>query len=230
MTPTPLTPEGCTAPDDTIARDTARSVAPELARRFAFLFEFLKRQVWSRSPLVGVFLLPIMRHLSRSERIFARILALLAEGRLRPERPHAPRPKPAAAPAAEPIAPLPAPPAPLIPRIRLPGARAFLLRRFKHDAAIHTQALEQIFAEPAMRAALALSPCLVRRLRPLCRLLGATLPSEFRPPSRAKSKPPRPKAPRPPRRLSRKKRAEILLYRNFNNRPMKLLPPKNRDF
>jgi len=214
-----LTPHERTAPD------AARVAAAELVRRFAFMFELLKRQVWSRSGLVGIFLLPIMRHLSRSERIFARILSLIAEGRLPAERARAPRI------AATPDAPIAPKPAPLVPYIPLPAIRAFLLRRFKHDAAIHTQALELMFSEPALRETLALSPTLKRRLSPLCRLLGAPLPPDLQPPSRAKPKPERPpRAPRQPRRLSRKAGAEILRYPNFNNHPMKLLPPRNRDF
>ena len=230
-------------PHERTAPDAARVAAAELVRRFAFMFELLKRQVWTRSPLVGIFLMPIMRHLSCSERIFARILSLIAEGRLPAERPRAPRIA-----TTTPDAPAVPKPAPLIPRIPLPSIRAFLLRRFKHDAAIHTQALELMFAEPALRETLALSPTLKRRLRPLCRLLGATLPAELAPPRRASRAATRATAvplgtakalpsttsltsdPRKPRRLSRKARAEILRYPNFNNRPMKLLPPRHRDF
>ena len=219
MNKRPPTPHERTAPD------AARVAAAELVRRFAFMFELLKRQVWTRSPLVGIFLMPIMRHLSRSERIFARILSFIAEGRLPAERARAPR---VATATDSPAVPKPAP---LIPRIPLPSIRAFLLRRFKHDAAMHTQALELMFAEPALRETLALSPTLKRRLRPLCRLLGAILPPDLAPPSRAKPKSERPpRAPRKPRRLSRKERAEILRYPNFNNSPMKLLPPRHRDF
>ena len=166
--------------------DLPSAPAPEIARKMAFMFDMLARQLYRHGHVLGVFLVPVWHHLNRSARIFARILALLAEGRLPAERPRNPRPPTERQPAATPT------PA---PKPRLPRQRGFLLLRLKHEAAISTQALEQLLADPDVRATLALSPRLVRRLRPLARLLGVTLPADFLPAVPARPK----RAPRPPR-------------------------------
>jgi|GEM_PF-6650218 len=164
--------------------DIPRACAPEIARRMAFMFDMLARQLYRHGHVLGIFLDPVWHHLNRSARIFARILALIAQGRLHAARPRAPHPAAERTPAAEPAATPPKP--------RLPRQRGFLLLHLKHEAAISTQALEQLLSDPDVRATLALSPQLVRRLRPLARLLGVTLPADFQPPA----KPRRPRAPR----------------------------------
>ena len=82
------------------------------------------------------------------------------------------------------------------PRVRLPATSGLLLHHLKHHAALHTQALEDLLANPDTRALFALCPAALRRLRPLARLLGLTLPAELQPPARPT--PARPRRARPP--------------------------------
>ena len=93
-----------------------------------------------------------------------------------------------AQPASPPRAPRPA---------RLPGHRGWLLGVSSATAAAGSQ-LSHLFTDPEMLALLRASPQLVKMLGPICRMLGADLPAEFRPP------PPDPAEPKPPRRRRRR--------------------------
>jgi len=95
--------------------------------------------------------------------------------------------------------PEPAPPrAPRPPR--LPGNSGWLLGMSSATAIAGSQ-LAHLLTDPEVLALLRASPHLVKMLRPLCRMLGVTLPAEFRPPP----PPPDPEAePKPPRRRRRR--------------------------
>ena len=112
----------------------------------------------------------------------------------------------AAAARPEPPARAPRPP-------RLPGNFGWLLGMSSATAAAGSQ-LAYLLTDPDMLALLRASPHLVQMLRPLCRMLGVTLPAEFQPPP----PPPDPDAePKPPRRRRRRlwrppsRRSDMLL-------------------
>jgi len=92
-------------------------------------------------------------------------------------------------------------PPPRAPRPRrLPGNFGWLLGMSTATAIAGSQ-LAHLLTDPEVLALLRASPHLVKMLRPLCRMLGVTLPAEFRP------RPPPPDAdaePKPPRRRRRR--------------------------
>ena len=164
-----------------------RLIASSLAERFVFMFNLLKPAVAAHFRSIGPATGTIWNHLNRTARILARLLGMIAAGRLPAERQRQPRPGSAKERPPSPYA-LPA-------RVRLPATKALLLHHLKHHAALHTQALEDLLANPDIRALFALCPAALRRLRPLARLLAVPVPAELQPPG-----PPKPERPaRPPR-------------------------------
>ena len=59
-------------------------------------------------------------------------------------------------------------------RVRLPGARGWLVRALGWEVAGFGSQLEALIAEPEMQALLARVPAAGRLLRPLCRMLGVS--------------------------------------------------------
>lgn len=120
--------------------------------------------------------------LVRVQRRFQALYAAWRAGTLRPTTPR--RPRPQAEPAPEPRT---APAAPALPR-----AFGWMVRRAPEagPAAGH---LEQLVLDEETRRFVAAVPRAGRHLRPLCRALGLVPPDYLR-------LPPRPRAPRPPRR------------------------------
>ncbi len=87
----------------------------------------------------------------------------------------------------------------------LPRRRAWLVETFGYHAAGYASQLQYLLDDPETRATLAAAPPAAlaaagRNLRPLCRLLGVTLPPLLQLPPRpvqVPAPPPRPKPPRP---------------------------------
>lgn len=136
----------------------ALAAVPELARRFgvilaAMLVVVARRFV--REPRLILLNVPVWRWLSRAIWRFARALTrpvvvrASRAGRIMGAR---------------------------TPRQPLPGARGWLLRELGWEIAVYRSQLEDLLAEPDMRAALVVMPGAGRVLRPLCRMLGVDVP------------------------------------------------------
>jgi hypothetical protein len=97
--------------------------------------------------------------LGRLGQRFAKVVAQLEAGTLRPPAP--PRERPAGA---RPERPSPA--------LRLPNGFAWLVRIAGWEAAGRGSQLQYLLRDPEMAALIAAAPQLVRLLRPLCRMLG----------------------------------------------------------
>ena len=211
------------------APDVARRLAPILLALAALVASALSRHPTHIRHVYGIW-----ARVTRASHRFARLMDRLAAGkptRVRAKRPPAvPRPPIEGA--------LRTGPNPAGP---IPRGHGWLIHAIPYHAMAYTSQLEHLFAQPDARAVLEASPQAARLLRPICRLLGLQLiPGQglvqtpippLRRPRGTAAKPAAPPQPdpKPPRRLSRKARAAILWYPNFNNRPIKLLPPKNRD-
>ena len=122
----------------------------------------------------------LCNRIGRARRRIAKILALLAAGRL--PRIHAPRPGQKGGPKGH----------------YFSRRRAWLVITMGYTAAAYASHLEQLLRDPATLATLAAAPpatiaALARTLRPLCRLLGTPLPAILQPPPRPATlaKPPR---------------------------------------
>lgn len=157
---------------------------PDFARRFDLVLSGLVLLVAARFRTLGSHTVPLWTHLRRAIGRMDRLMARLAAGRLRPARPRL------------------SPPAPLMPRppvvSRTPGlpkTRAWLVRELGYMAAGYGGQLEFLLNDPETAALLAAAPSAGRILRPLCRMLGVTLPDFLQLPPR----PPRPRPPRAPR-------------------------------
>ncbi|MCX7381723.1 MAG: hypothetical protein NT133_09990 [Alphaproteobacteria bacterium] len=107
------------------------------------------------------------------------------------------------------------------PRLRLPGRKAWLGSEIGWWGRGFGLQIEYLFNDPETAALIAGSPQAQRLLRPLCRMLGLTVPAI--PPLPARPRKPRPK-PAKPKRLTRREREAILWYPNSEGKPMKLLP------
>lgn len=121
--------------------------------------------------------------LGRAQRRFHALHAAWRAGTLRPSSPRPPRPPAEPARAGEPRTT----PAPALPR-----AFGWLIRRAPEAGPAAGQ-LEQLVHNEDTRRFVAAVPRAGRHLRPLCRALGLVPPDYLR-------LPPRPRAPRPPRR------------------------------
>ena len=138
---------------------------------------------------LGRFTLPLWTRVSRARFRLARLLANLAAGRL--PRPSTPRPGRKGG-----------PPAPYSPHGNL-----WLIRILGYHAAGYGSQLQFLLNDPQFQATLAAAPpSLGRTLRPICRLLGVSLPKPLRPPPRQPT-PPIVRAPRIRRERPPSKRA-----------------------
>ncbi len=190
--------------NSTVSKDPGAAFAPEFARRFALTLGTLLVLVAARFRVLGPHTVPLWTHLNRAARRITRLMDRLAAGRLtlrapRPTGPHPIAPRPIGP---HPIAPRPIGP-PTLPgqpdRPHTPGfprISAWLVRMLGYEAAGLGSQLETLLNAPETTALLAAAPSAGRTLRPLCRLLGVTLPAILQLPPR----PPRaPRAPRSPR-------------------------------
>ncbi len=108
------------------------------------------------------------------------------------------------------------------PRLRLPSRRAWLAHEIGWFGRNYASGIAHTLNQPETAALIASSPQAQRLLRPLCRMLGLTVPAIPALPRRPRK--PRPKPAPKPRRLTRKQREAILWYPNSEGKPMKLLP------
>ena len=168
--------------------ETAAQPTHVLASGLAAILASLLLYVAASFRPLGTFTLPVWTRISRAAQRLARLLARAAEGRLPLPR----APISGAAPRRG------GPPAPYLPR-----RFGWLVHTAGFQIANHASQLTQLLNDPATNAALAILPphamaALTRALRPLCRLLGVTLPPTLQPPEPARPIAPRkPRAPRP---------------------------------
>jgi len=136
----------------------ALAAAPELARRFGVILAAMLMVVarrFVREPRLILLNVPVWRWLSQAIWRFARALTrpvvvrASRAGRVMGAR---------------------------TARQPLPGARGWLLRELGWEIAVYRSQLEDLLAEPDMRAALVAMPGAGRVLRPLCRMLGVDVP------------------------------------------------------
>ena len=194
------------------APETARALTAIIARLIAFLSTYL-----TRLPHRRLIAAALHNRLNRITSRFARLMALTAAGRpprVRVQKPRAAKPR--------------EPHLPRLSDVYIPRTRGWLLRDLAHHGGLITQLLETLLNEAETIALLEAAPQAAKLIRPLCHILAVTAPAVI-PPRVPAPRRPRAKRPSDPRRMSRKARAESLRYPNFNNKPMKLLWPKNRD-
>ena len=105
------------------------------------------------------------------------------------------------------------------PRLRLPTRKGWLAAELRDYSHFYAAGLRDTLNTPETATLIAQSPQAQRLLRPLCRMLGLTIPAIAPLPRR----PRKPRLPKP-KRLTRKQREAILWYPNSEGKPMKLLP------
>jgi len=142
--------------------------------------------IFDRSHILGDLSRLLFNRIGAANLRLARLFAALAAGRL--PQPRAPRPGQKSG--------------KHVPH--LPRRRAWLIATFGHRAAAHASQLQHLLDDPETRAILAEAPPAAlasagRILRPLCRLLGVTLPPALQPPPRPVPAEVPPAAVRPPR-------------------------------
>jgi HAMP domain-containing protein len=171
--------------------DPAHAFAPEFGRRFALILASIGALVAARFRFLGPLTVPLWARLSRASQRIARLLAHLEAGTLRPRPPA----QPPATPRVRPATPRPF------------AARAWLIRSLGWEAAAYASQLEHLLTDPKTASLLAAVPSAARTLRPLCRLLGITLPSPLQTAVANPRRAPRPCSPRPatPTKRIRKK-------------------------
>ena len=153
-----------------------------LAGIVASIFVGLLQLVANRAPSLGAFAIPLHSRISRTRNRFLLFLTRLAAGRFpRLRTPGAAR-KGGPAPANIPRRPL------------------WLVAIIGYQAAGYASQLQHLLNNPETLTTLAAAPphalaSAARTLRPLCRILGVTLPAILQPPPAA----PRPKPVKPPR-------------------------------
>ena len=207
------TPPATEALTPDASNPSAPNPSADLARQADIILNSILLLIAASFRILGARTVPLWNRISRTRQRLARLLAHLAAGRL--PRPHTPRPR--AVPANPPERdPLDAPPPP-----RLSRANLFLVKLLGYHAAGYASQLQHLLHQPGMAEALAASPGAARTLRPLCRILGVSLPKNLqlpqRPPRQKPAKPARPKpAPLPPL---------LPLYPQRKPRPMPFLPP-----
>ena len=190
---------------------------PHQATAFAERFE---QVITAFLPVIGLFqrwfqpyAFTVYSRFARARRRLASVMARYAAGKLK-TRIQAPRkagPK---------------------PPIRLPQGRGWLHKAFAkdparlHHANAYRNQLETLLNEPEF-ADLVATPQAARILRPLCKMLGLTVPGFPALPPR-KPRPPKPPKAKKPRKLTYAEKMAILWYPNHEGKPMKLLPPRRR--
>ena len=164
--------------------------APELARRVAAILAGLAAVVarrFLREPKLIGLIIPLWVWLGRAARRLERAMT-----RLRAIR-------------AVPVATAQVARVGRVRPVRLPSGQAWLVRALGWEAAGYGCQLEALLAEPEMQAVLARLPAAGRILRPLCRMLGMTVPALV-----ARAKPLRKKRVRLPVWPARKARRPLL--------------------
>jgi hypothetical protein len=188
--PTPLAPPH---PAQTAARD--------LMRIFSGLAAIIA-QAFGRGPRAPL-QITLWTYINHTARRFARLMAHIEAGTLRPTKPRPMRTNTERT----------------TPRTRLPQRRMWLVAEIGWRAAGCAHQLEHLLTRPDIATLIATTPRAQRLLRPLAHMLGLTLPCL--PPHPRTRKPPanqpRTKSPRPTL-------AATLWYPNSEDRPMPLLP------
>ena len=193
---------------------SARQGAEAFARAIVLIFTPLLQLIANRAPSLGVLTWPLHTRITRARNRLVRLLAALAAGRLpRLRAPGNARPGGT-------------------PPLNIPRRPLWLVATLGYQAAGYGSQLQHLLNDPATLATLAAAPprtlaAAARTLRPLCRILGVTLPAILQPPPaslrRKPAKPPRLKpAPLPPLLpLYPQRRPRPLPFMNFG----KKLPP-----
>lgn len=138
--------------------------------------------------LLGPLALPVRTRIVRTRQRLVRALLHVAAGRT-PRR-RTPKPQSASAPAN---------PRPRAPTLNLRRRHGWLPVLLDHNARGLASQFTHLLAEPGVATLLAASPGATRTLRPLCRMLGVTLPAPLALPA----PPPRPRRPAPATRSAR---------------------------
>ena len=174
--------------------------ADHLACRLSAILAALALLIAAQFRILGPVTVPLHARINRAARRLARLLVRLAAGRL--PRPHVARPGRPGGP----------------PSFQFSRRPAWLVEVLGYPAAGYASQLQALLHNPATQAALAAAPPSVcaaaaRTLRPLCRLLGVTLPPTLQPPpaptpnpspgiARGTPSPPQPAYRLPPRPIS----------------------------
>lgn len=164
--------------------------AAALAQHLDLILNGLLIVVAAHFRVLAHFTLPAWTRISRARQRLARLLARLANGTY-------PRPRPAR-PEASPRKG--GPPAPYVPRGKL-----WLIAKIGYQAAGRGAQIQYLLDDPQTRAVLDAAPAhavaaIARALRPICRILGITLPPQLQPPPRPQPAPkPRPAKPSRPK-------------------------------
>ncbi len=181
----------------------------EIARRLDNTLTLLLALIAAQFRLLGPITVPLWTRISRTHQRLVRALAHLAAGRTpRPPRPRASR------------AGRPRPRAPALSR-----RRGWVVFTLGYQAANLASQLNHLLRQPGAAEALAASPACARTLRPLCRMLGVTIPPALRlpppPPRPPKPPPAAPKAEAPPpaRPLQPYVRAAIRAWKRRDEKP-----------
>ncbi len=189
--------------------------ATAFADRLGMILCAATQLIFDRQHVFGPLARLLFNRISAANDRLARLFAVLAAGRL--PRARAPRPGQKGG-----------KPAPHLPR-----RRAWLVATLGHRAAAYASQLQHLLDAPETRALLAEAPPAVlvsagRTLRPLCRLLGVTLPPSLQPPPR----PTKVEAPPPPAKPARPKPVPLPklrpLYPRRFAREMPILFPVRR--
>ena len=143
-------------------------VAPALVRRLAVILGALAAVVarrFLREPALAGVIVPLWHRLTRVARRFEQAVL-----RPRPQRARGTR-------ARKPPEVVPG----VTPKPRLPGGKMWLVKVLGWEAAGYGSQLSALLAEPEMQAVLAAVPTVGRVFRPLCRMLGVTVPAVIAP-------------------------------------------------
>ena len=182
---------------------------PEAIRRFVMaiggLCEAIGRAFNPNPPVPGLI---IYNYILRTRRRFERLMARLIAGI--PHRARKPREKSKRRESDR-----------KPPRLRLPTRKGWLAAELRDYSHFYAAGLRDTLNAPETATLIAQSPQAQRLLRPLCRMLGLTIPAIAALPRRRR----KPRLPKP-KRLTRKQREAILWYPNSEGKPMKLLPKR----
>ena len=141
----------------------AHAPSPGISRAFEAILAPLLILIAARFRRLGPQTIPLWAMINRARQHITRLLTQIAVA----QPPRAPRPREAQA----------------SPRAtRLPRQDSWLLYALRHEAAEFKIQLETLLSDPGTAAALAARPTAIRSLRPICRLLGVTLPIALQPP------------------------------------------------
>ena len=152
--------------------------APELARRFAWIMAGLGALIARRflkMPHLTRFTVQLWTYLNRSVRRFHRALTR-KPGKAGAKRVRAGCADGAQADSTADGAQADSTDGAQVRPVALPSQRGWIVRELGWEAAAYMAALETLLAEVATRASLAAAPGTGRILRPICRMLGVSMP------------------------------------------------------